>query len=55
MNRLPGGWGELVAVGSAAGKFRWFDFSTALDSPYTLWAGVIGGISSPSARTAPTS
>ena len=43
VNRLPGGWGELVAVGSAAGKFRWFDFSTALDSPYTLWAGVIGG------------
>jgi SSS family transporter len=43
VNRLPGGWGELVAVGSAAGKFRWFDFSAALDSPYTLWAGVIGG------------
>jgi SSS family transporter len=44
VSRLPGGWGELVAVGSAAGKFRWFDFSTALDSPYTLWAGVIGGM-----------
>ena len=26
-------------TGSAAGKFRWLDLSTALDSPYTLWAG----------------
>jgi SSS family transporter len=42
--RLPGGWGELVAVGSAAGKFRWFDLRAALDSPYTLWAGTIGGM-----------
>jgi SSS family transporter len=44
VGRLPGGWGELVAVGSAAGKFRWFDLQLALDSPYTLWAGVIGGM-----------
>ncbi len=27
-----------------AGKFRWFDLSTALDNPYTLWAGLIGGM-----------
>jgi len=44
LTRLPGGWGELVAVGSAAGKFHWLDLSTALDSPYTLWAGLIGGM-----------
>jgi SSS family transporter len=42
--RLPGGWGELVATGTAAGKFHWLDLSTALDSPYTLWAGLIGGM-----------
>ena len=42
--RLPGGFGQLLADGAAAGKFRWFDLSTALDSPYTLWAGVIGGM-----------
>ena len=41
---LPGGWGQLVADASAAGKFRWLDLSTALDSPYTLWAGLIGGM-----------
>jgi SSS family solute:Na+ symporter len=42
--RLPGGWGELVATGTAAGKFHWLDPSTALDNPYTLWAGVVGGM-----------
>ena len=26
------------------GKFRWLDLSTALDNPYTLWAGLIGGM-----------
>jgi SSS family transporter len=44
VSRLPGGFGQLLADGAAAGKFRWFDLSTALDSPYTLWAGVIGGM-----------
>ncbi len=42
--RLPGGWGELVATGAAAGKFHWLDLSAALDTPYTLWAGLIGGM-----------
>jgi SSS family solute:Na+ symporter len=42
--RLPGGWTELVATGTAAGKFHWLDLSTALDNPYTLWAGVVGGM-----------
>src|SRR5262245_9755583 len=40
---LPGGWGEFVAVNSAAGKFRLFDLSTAPTSAQTLWAGLIGG------------
>ena len=44
LGQLPGGWGQLVAEASAAGKFRWLDLSTALDSPYTLWAGLIGGM-----------
>jgi SSS family transporter len=41
---IPGGWAEVMRVGSAAGKFRVFDLSTAVSQPYTLWAGVIGGI-----------
>src|SRR3954449_10507718 len=41
---IPGGWGEVVRAGSAAGKFHVFDFSTTLERPYTFWAGVIGGV-----------
>src|SRR5678815_2131168 len=41
---IPGGWSEVVRAGSAAGKFRVFDFSLTLAQPYTFWAGVIGGI-----------
>ncbi|MEE9403707.1 MAG: hypothetical protein V3V20_02335 [Algisphaera sp.] len=40
--QLPGGWGELVSEGAAAGKFRLFDLTYAPDftRPYTLWAAV---------------
>ena len=41
---IPGGWAEVVRVGAAAGKFRILNPSVALSQPYTLWAGVIGGI-----------
>ena len=44
LERIPGGWSEVVAVGSAAGKFTLLDLSADLSRPYTLWAGVIGGI-----------
>jgi SSS family transporter len=41
---IPGGWSEVVRAGSAANKFRVFDLSLTLARPYTLWAGVIGGV-----------
>jgi SSS family transporter len=41
---IPGGWAEVMRVGSASGKFRILDLSWTLARPYTLWAGVIGGI-----------
>jgi solute:Na+ symporter, SSS family len=41
---IPGGWAEVVRVGTAAGKFRLLNMSAVLSQPYTLWAGVIGGI-----------
>jgi SSS family transporter len=41
---IPGGWPEVARAGSAAGKFRVFDFSTTLARPYTFWAGIIGGV-----------
>lgn len=41
---IPGGWGEVVRVGSEAGKFRVLDFGLLLSRPYTLWAGMVGGV-----------
>ncbi len=41
---IPSGWPEVVRVGAAAGKFRVFDLSWTLARPYTLWAGIMGGI-----------
>jgi len=41
---IPGGWAEVVRAGSAAGKFRVFDLSWSLARPYTLWAGIVGGV-----------
>lgn len=41
---IPGGWGEVVRTGSEAGKFRIFDLSATLTRPYTLWAGMVGGV-----------
>src|SRR5579883_3174991 len=40
---IPGGWGHVLAVAGAAGKFRLLDFHFSLSSPYTFWAGIIGG------------
>ena len=37
------GFGEAIAAGAVAGKFRLFDFSFDLTKIYTFWAGVIGG------------
>jgi SSS family solute:Na+ symporter len=40
---IPGGWSTISSVASQTGKFRVFDFSWNLSSPYTLWSGVVGG------------
>ena len=44
LGRCPGAGAARGHGASAAGKFRWLDLSTALDNPYTLWAGLIGGM-----------
>ena len=44
LDRLPGGWGQLVAMGSAAGKLRVFDLRLDWSEPYGLWAGLVGGV-----------
>lgn len=43
LDRIQGGWGEVMAVGAAFNKFRLFDFSADIARSYTFWAGVIGG------------
>jgi SSS family solute:Na+ symporter len=43
VGRLPGGFGQLLAVATAADKLRWLDLRPSLSNPYTLWAGLVGG------------
>lgn len=40
---LPGGWGEFVAAGEAADKFRLLDTYLDPTVALNLWAGLIGG------------
>jgi SSS family transporter len=44
LQQIPGGWGEVVRIGSAAGKFGLIDLSLQPTKVYTLWAGLAGGI-----------
>jgi SSS family transporter len=44
LQQIPGGWGEVVRAGSAAGKFVVFDLSFDPKKTYTLWAGIAGGV-----------
>ena len=44
LDRLPGGFADLMAAGNAADKLRIFDLSFDWKEPYALWAGVLGGV-----------
>lgn len=44
LERIPGGWGQLVSMADAAGKLRVLDLALDWSQPYGLWAGLIGGI-----------
>jgi SSS family transporter len=48
LGSIDGGWGHVVAVAGAAGKFTVFDFRFApnldfFSRTYTFWAGIAGG------------
>jgi len=43
LGKIPGGWNEVVAVGSQFHKFDFLDFTFSLSRGYTFWAGIIGG------------
>ena len=40
---VPGGWPAIHSVAETAGKLRIFDFTPDFWTPYTFWAGLIGG------------
>ena len=44
LQRIPGGWDEVIRSGAAAGKFAVIDLSTAPTAIYTLWTGLFGGV-----------
>src|SRR5436190_1859720 len=44
LNQIPGGFGEVIRVGAAAGKFTVLNLSFDPKTIYTLWAGVAGGV-----------
>jgi SSS family transporter len=44
LSRIDGGWSTVLDVGRSAGKFTLLDTSFDLSRPYTLWAGILGGV-----------
>ena len=44
LDRIPGGWAEVVSTGAAAGKFTVLNLSWDPHAVYTLWAGIVGGV-----------
>lgn len=44
LGRIDGGWAEVVRVGSATGRFVFFDASLDFAKPFTIWAGLLGGV-----------
>lgn len=40
---VPGGWNEIAAQATAAGKFQIVSFSWDFSLPFTFWAGLLGG------------
>lgn len=43
IQRMPGGWDQVVSIGEAAGRWRVLDLRLDWSEPYGLWAGLIGG------------
>ena len=43
LERIPGGWAEVVTLAGPLDKFQFIDFTLNLSLAYTFWAGLIGG------------
>jgi SSS family solute:Na+ symporter len=44
LDSISGGWQAVADAGAAAGKFVVFDLTSDVSRPYTLWAGLLGGV-----------
>lgn len=44
LNRIPGGWEEVVRVGQETGRFTILDPSFDVSTVYTIWSGIFGGV-----------
>jgi solute:Na+ symporter, SSS family len=44
LNRIDGGWPEVVRFANETGRFAWLNTSIDLSIPYTIWAGLAGGV-----------
>jgi solute:Na+ symporter, SSS family len=42
--RIDGGWAEIARVGTETGRFVWLDARLDASVPYTIWAGLLGGV-----------
>jgi solute:Na+ symporter, SSS family len=43
LERLPGGWEQVIGFAQEQGKLRLLDWRWDTSDPHTLWAGIIGG------------
>ncbi len=43
LEKIPGGWSQAIGEAQLHGKLQVFDFDLALATPYTFWAGLVGG------------
>ena len=43
LHLLPHGWQDVVSIAGPAGKFKFFDGTFNLSTPYTIWTGFFGG------------
>jgi SSS family transporter len=44
LGRIDGGWAEVVRAGSETGRFVFLDTGLDFTKPYTIWAGLLGGV-----------
>jgi SSS family solute:Na+ symporter len=43
LDKIPGGWSEVVAAAAPLHKFQFLDFTFDITRTFTFWAGIVGG------------